>query len=322
MPAPRLKQPYVLETTSPSFPEPTNTATPTPAPTGTVTGTPTVTATGTTTATTTATLPEPSGDADSDGRQNWWDTDPDGDGSPGYDEPGYEDPSYSSYGPSYLSSCTLSSGEDGAKIQYYDPEYNTTSLSYNVTGPGGAVYNGTETFDAPVGYWTECVAGRVTNNVTQNNSAAEVGLRDNATFRNGSIAPLESDFNPGGGGPQFQSFGPMGDPADSPAEQATAFGLAGLGVGASYLLGRRTDVLGGLQGRLPGSVSPVFLAGSAASVAMGLEFSSGGAVSAAAANGVQRVAPLAGLGAVGYGAYWMYKRFIASQDVTVPADGE
>jgi outer membrane protein assembly factor BamB len=61
------------------------------------------------------------------------------------------------WGPTAMGPCTTLDGEGGVYIEYWDPDYETEELSYQLE-EGDAYHEGTLTFDQPKGYVFTCVA--------------------------------------------------------------------------------------------------------------------------------------------------------------------
>ena len=90
-------------------------------------------------------------------------------------------------GPAVLGKCEVS-GKDGVAVEYWDPNYETSTLEYNLTGPDGDLYEGTKEFDDPRGYYRGCIGNATLNGTDPGDAGGNYsgGYTDGETF-NGSL---------------------------------------------------------------------------------------------------------------------------------------
>jgi hypothetical protein len=246
------------------------------------------------------------GDHDDDGTQNWADADCVG------DDGDADDGSLQVEGPSVLGTCTTADGSDGIQVEYYDPFYETTELEYNLTGPNGSRYTGTQSFDPAIGFWAGCVGDQLTNNASDDDDIAVTG---NYT-RNGTTSQFSSDYDPGSA---VAALGPVGQPPQGLLGQGLVLFLTLGGVLASLYAGRRWFPPGE-DWPLPDYAGPVGLTGAGIVVLLGANFASGNLLLFGLAVGVEQVAPaLLIIGFLG-GGYIIYKEFVQGDDVVLSSE--
>ena len=209
---------------------PTATTAPTGTPTGTSTHTPTPEELGTPTAT--------DGTGINGGGQAPTDPfDKDGDGD-FFDDPAENDSTRSptvagantGFGPRLAGSCLLADGTQGVLIEFWDPAYETSALTYNISH-GNSSYAGERTFETPAGYATWCVADAVTANASEQRADLTGNYTQNGTTINYSDSLSQSAVF---GGPLGGGGGSSGEP--STGQRAVGIGLS---AGVGYLLVRR-----------------------------------------------------------------------------------
>jgi hypothetical protein len=154
---------------------------------------------------------------------------PDGDGTNG-PGPTVTYTESDGFGPRVAGECVLADGTSGVLVEYWDPSYETTSLTFNVSHENSS-YAGERDFDTPAGYGTWCVADSVTGNASD---AAEGALSGNYT-QNGTTFNYTDDLQ------QSALFGgPIGGGGGA-GETTTGQRVVGIGLtaGVGYLLVRR-----------------------------------------------------------------------------------
>lgn len=138
-------------------------------------------------------------------------------------------PAPSVEGPTVLGYCEVPGAEDrGLEVEYWDESYSTTSFNYNLTGPDGALYEGTKTFEEePIGYYRGCIGNATLNGTDPGDAGGNYsgGYGDGGTF-NGSFSWPEASFG-----------GPVGGGGGS--STATTYGGWLLLLGGGYLAYRR-----------------------------------------------------------------------------------
>jgi len=278
----------------------------TPTPTGTSTVTPTPAELGTPT--------ETGGTAINGGGQAPSDPfDEDGDGD-FFDDPDAENDSTrsptvaganSGFGPRFAGECQLADGSTGLLVEYWDPDYDTTQVTYNLTHENSS-YAGERTFDVPAGYTTWCISDQLTNNA----STGEPGLRGNLT-RGGNTSAYAANYSQGS---LVAAVGPMGDAPTGPVGTAGTIGITLAGMGAALVAGRRFFPAGP-ESPLP--ISPVGLAGAGVAGLIGLNAATGNLLGFAAAIGVEQVAPALAIIGTGAGTYFVYKEYVVGDDIVL-----
>lgn len=133
------------------------------------------------------------------------------------------------FGPRLAGECLMADGTSGVLVEFWDPDYQTTELEYNLSA-GNNSYAGARTFDTPAGYATWCVADGLTNNASDSTTDLTGNVTQNGTTTNFSDTLDQSAVfgGPIGGG------GGGGEP--STGQQVVGIGLS---AGAAYLLVRR-----------------------------------------------------------------------------------
>ncbi|WP_276260576.1 PQQ-binding-like beta-propeller repeat protein [Haloglomus litoreum] len=152
------------------------------------------------------------------------------------------------FGPRIAGECVLTDGTTGLLIEYWDPSYETTSLTFNVSH-GDSSYSGDRQFDTAAGYATWCVADAVTGNASE---AADGALTGNYTA-NGTTFNYTESLQQSSllGGPLGGRGGGVGTGGATPGQQVVGIGLS---AGVGYLLVRRfTDFR--ISSALSGAVS-------------------------------------------------------------------
>jgi hypothetical protein len=137
------------------------------------------------------------------------------------------------FGPTALGYCDVpGTDERGLSVEYYDPDRQTTSFNYNLSGPDGdRVYTGTKTFDNEIGYYRGCIAPATLNETDAGQVEGTYnGSLDDGTEFNGSLSFPEPSF----GGPIGGGGGGSGG-----ASSATTFGGWLLLAAGGYLAYRR-----------------------------------------------------------------------------------
>jgi hypothetical protein len=277
----------------------------TPTPTGTSTVTPTPAELGTPT--------ETGGTAINGGGQAPSDPfDADGDGD-FFDDPAENDSASSptvagantGFGPRFAGECQLADGSTGLLVEYWDPDYDTTQVTYNLTHENSS-YAGERTFDVPAGYTTWCISDQLTNNA----STGEPGLRGNLT-RGGNTSAYAANYSQSS---LVAAVGPMGDAPTGPVGTAGTIGITLAGMGAALVAGRRFFPAGP-ESPLP--ISPVGLAGAGVAGLIGLNAATGNLLGFAAAVGVEQVAPALAIIGTGAGTYFVYKEYVVGDDIVL-----
>jgi outer membrane protein assembly factor BamB len=151
------------------------------------------------------------------------------------------------FGPRLAGECLMADGTSGVLVEFWDPDYQTTELEYNLSA-GNNSYAGARTFDTPAGYATWCVGDGLTNNASDSTTDLTGNVTQNGTTTNFSDTLDQSAVfgGPIGGG------GGGGEP--STGQQVVGIGLS---AGAAYLLVRRftefrlTEALSSVASRLP-----------------------------------------------------------------------
>jgi hypothetical protein len=152
------------------------------------------------------------------------------------------------FGPRIAGECTMADGSTGLLIEYWDPAYETTSLTFNVSHANSS-YAGERTFETPVGYSTWCVSDSLSGNASD---ATDGALSGNYT-QNGSVINYTDTLDQSGlfGGP-IGGGGGGGEPSSS--QRVIGIGIA---AGVGYLMVRRftdfriSSALSGVVDRLP-----------------------------------------------------------------------
>jgi WD40 repeat protein len=166
--------------------------------------------------------------------------DRDGDGYH-YDYPDTPDTNFTApdygdgFGPRLAGECIQADGSEGVLVEFWDPSFETTSLTYNLTS-GNQSYAGERQFDTAVGYTTWCVGDGLTGNAsdapgdtTLSGNYTSNGTAFNYTDQLGSDALLGAPIGGGGG---------AGGGGGSPSTSQTAVGVALIGA-VGYLAYRR-----------------------------------------------------------------------------------
>jgi len=138
-------------------------------------------------------------------------------------------------GPVYLGECSEPGMTTGISVEYWDPNYETTSFEYAIENDSGVLFSGTKSFDEPIGYYRGCVGSELTNvtNPDDGNTTIDYnGTKDDGTEFSGSINWSDTFSGSSGGG----FGGPVDSGADSPA--ATWLGWLLLAAGG-YVAYRR-----------------------------------------------------------------------------------
>jgi hypothetical protein len=97
--------------------------------------------------------------------------DQDGDGFH-YDYPDTPDTNFTApeisdgFGPRLAGECIQTDGSEGILVEYWDPSFETTNLSYNLTS-GTQSYAGEREFATAVGYTTWCIGDGLTGNASE-----------------------------------------------------------------------------------------------------------------------------------------------------------
>ncbi|WP_254824761.1 carboxypeptidase-like regulatory domain-containing protein [Haloglomus halophilum] len=165
--------------------------------------------------------------------------DRDGDGYH-YDYPDTPDTNFTApdygdgFGPRLAGECIQADGSEGVLVEYWDPAFETTSLTYNLTS-GNQSYAGERQFDTAVGYTTWCVGDGLTGNAsdapgdtTLSGNYTSGGEAFNYSDELGSDALLGAPIGGGGGA----------GGGGSPSTSQTAVGVALIGA-VGYLAYRR-----------------------------------------------------------------------------------
>ncbi|WP_276258133.1 carboxypeptidase-like regulatory domain-containing protein [Haloglomus litoreum] len=151
------------------------------------------------------------------------------------------------FGPRIAGECVLTDGTTGLLIEYWDPSYETTSLTFNVSHENSS-YSGDRQFDTAAGYATWCVADAVTGNASD---AADGALTGNYTANGTTFNYTESLQQSSLLGGPLGGGGGSGAGGATPGQQVVGIGLS---AGVGYLLVRRfTDFR--ISSALSGAVS-------------------------------------------------------------------
>ena len=151
------------------------------------------------------------------------------------------------WGPTAMGPCTTPNGEDGVYIEYWDPDYETEKLSYQLEDPNSDAYHeGTLTFDQPKGYVFTCVASDAYS--PENPEDTNATLSDGSqTYDAGWSDRRGNEVGGAGGGSGGGGFVPADAGSDAPL-WLTAIPAAAA-VGYAVLRRRRgSDGTGGSAG--------------------------------------------------------------------------
>lgn len=119
------------------------------------------------------------------------------------------------WGPTAMGPCTTPDGSEGVYIEYWDPDYETEELSYQLE-EGDAYHEGNLTFDEPKGYVFTCVASEAYDPENPEDTNATLSDGSQTFDANWSDRRGNEVGGTGGGGGGGGGFVPADAGSDAP----------------------------------------------------------------------------------------------------------